>query len=268
MFLGSCFAENMGSRMAENQFPCVVNPTGVLYNPLSIFQVLGQFQARKFDAECFLFRDGEGRWGSWLHSTLFSAATREECLGQITASFDTALHLYEQMDVLVLTFGTNHYYRLKERPLIVSNCHKQPAALFEEHEASVADMLECSHLLLSELFRQNQHLRVILTVSPYRYLKYGAHGNRLAKAALMLYAHELEKSYPDKITYFPAYEILEDELRDYRFYADDMVHPSSLAVQYIWERFTQCYFTPSALAQVARMRPILKAQAHRTHSKS
>lgn len=250
MFVGSCFADNIGRRFKDEMFRATVNPFGVMYNPASI------------------------------------------------------LHTVERTDVAprvaVFTLGTNHVYILRETGEIVDNCQKRPHRLFEERELTVD---ECKDYLLRAvniLRERRPDVRVIITVSPIRYAKYGFHGSQLSKATLLLAADLLikettlnressidkelnfskessinkESSFSKEIslneeqggavvTYFPAYEIVNDELRDYRFYADDMLHPSSLAVEYIWQRMVETFFSDEAKTFLREWAPLKKGFSHR-----
>ena len=231
LFVGSCFADNLGRRFVENRFRATVNPFGVMYNPASI-----------------------------LH-------TVEKC---------AEVH----PRVAVFTLGTNHVYILKETGEIVDNCQKRPQRLFEERELSVEecaaylqkaiDLLklrgskdEASKIKTSEKESFDTGLKVIITVSPIRYAKYGYHGSQLSKATLQLAADRLVKANPDVLSYFPAYEIMNDELRDYRFYKEDMLHPSDQAVEYIWEKFRETYFGKAAEQFLEDWRPIREALGHK-----
>lgn len=244
LFVGSCFADNIGRRFKDEMFRATVNPFGVMYNPASI------------------------------------------------------LHTVERTDVAprvaVFTLGTNHVYILRETGEIVDNCQKRPHRLFEERELTVE---ECKDYLLRAvniLRERRPDVKVIITVSPIRYAKYGFHGSQLSKATLLLAADQLIKettlnressiskesnfskessiskeiSFNDEqggavVTYFPAYEIVNDELRDYRFYADDMLHPSSLAVEYIWQRMVEKFFSDEAKTFLREWAPLKKGFSHR-----
>ena len=244
LFVGSCFADNIGRRFKDEMFRATVNPFGVMYNPASI------------------------------------------------------LHTVERTDVAprvaVFTLGTNHVYILRETGEIVDNCQKRPHRLFEERELTVE---ECKDYLLRAvniLRERRPDVRVIITVSPIRYAKYGFHGSQLSKATLLLAADQLIKettlnressidkescidkessiskeiSFNDEqggavVTYFPAYEIVNDELRDYRFYADDMLHPSPLAVEYIWQRMVETFFSDEAKTFLREWAPLKKGFSHR-----
>ncbi len=212
LFVGSCFADNIGRRFVEEKFRATVNPFGVMYNPCSI-----------------------------LH-------TVERC--------------DEAPRVALFTLGTNHVYRLKETGEIVDNCLKRPQRLFQEEELSVETCLDYLQRAVDILAARNPEVQVVVTVSPIRYAKYGYHGSQLSKATLLLAADRLVKAN-DRCSYFPAYEIVNDELRDYRFYREDMLHPSSQAVEYIWQRFSEVYFSEAAKRFLAEWRPIKEALGHK-----
>ena len=177
------------------------------------------------------------------------------------------LHTVERTDVspnvAVFTLGTNHVYILKETGEIVDNCQKRPQRLFREVELSVEECAAYLSQAVECLLKRNDKVRVILTVSPIRYAKYGFHGSQLSKATLLLATRQLEECYPGVVTYFPAYEIVNDELRDYRFYKEDMLHPSDQAVAYIWERFSDAFFSQEAKLFLADWQPVKAALAHR-----
>lgn len=228
LFVGSCFADNLGKRFVENRFRAIVNPFGVMYNPASILHTV----AKVCDA---------------VHTSPLERP---------------------QPRVVVFTLGTNHVYILKSTGEIVDNCQKRPQRLFEEKELSVdecADYLsQAVELLMGDGVESKQgNLKVIVTVSPIRYAKYGYHESGLSKATLLLAADRLVKRYPQVVTYFPAYEIVNDELRDYRFYKEDMLHPSDQAVEYIWEKFRATFFGAEAEQFLAEWKPIKEALGHR-----
>lgn len=221
LFVGSCFADNIGRRFKEEGFPVVVNPYGTMYNPASV-----------------------------LH-------TVERYLSEI------APEPQESPATCFITLGTNHVYILKETGEIVDNCMKRPQSLFQECELSVDECANCLNSAVETLRKSNPGVRVVFTVSPIRYRKYGYHESRLAKATLLLAARDVIANSPSDIFYFPAYEILNDELRDYRFYSPDMIHPSEQAVEYIWERLVENCFSPDAKRYLAEWRPLKEALGHR-----
>ena len=232
LFVGSCFADKIGGIFKDNHFKATVNPYGVMYNPASVLHTITK---EKESGACY--------------------------------------------DVAVITLGTNHVYILNETGEIVDNCQKRPASLFTEKEFSVE---ECADYLMQcvDMLREiNPDIHIIFTVSPIRYAKYGYHESQLSKATLLMAIAGLRSkfqglrstpnsqlsivNYQLSTSYFPSYEIMMDELRDYRFYADDMLHPSDLAVQYIYERFRETYFSINAKAMEVEWQPIKKALSHR-----
>lgn len=229
LFVGSCFADSIGQRFAENKFRATVNPYGTMYNPASVLHTVERFE-------------GTPR-------------------------------------VVFITLGTNHVYRLKETGEIVDNCQKRPAALFQEEELTVDECADYLRQTVELLCRRRPDVHVVFTVSPIRYRKYGYHESQLSKATLLLAVDKVciglnglsrtsqarvvrESPFPSA-AYFPAYEILMDELRDYRFYADDMLHPSSQAVAYIWQQLVAHYFSDAAKEFLREWAPLKAALNHR-----
>ena len=270
--LGSCFAQVVGQRMADRKLDIMLNPTGVLYNPKSIFLTLdtvlniaeGKTTAVD-EAKKPVFEAADGRWYSWMASSVISGEQRDECVKHMTETLRQMARQVEAMDVLMLTFGTDHYYCTNNdtgQELAVTNCHKMPSRLFEERVMSVEEIVCMFTQAMHRLQTLRPGLRTILSVSPYRYLKYGLHGSRLSKARLLLATDRVQESF-DHMYYFPAYEILNDELRDYRFYAPDMVHPSQVAEDYIWQLFCQHYMDDNTRKLMTEQERLLKAQAHR-----
>lgn len=220
LFVGSCFADNIGQRFVADKFRAVVNPDGVMYNPASILHTVDRYVER-LEAE-----DAE--------------APR----------------------TAVFTLGTNHVYILNETGEIVDNCRKRPQRLFTERELTVDECAEYLCRAIGRLRSVNPDVRVVLTVSPIRYAKYGFHGSQLSKAVLLLAADKVVREH-DMVEYFPAYEIVNDELRDYRFYREDMLHPSDQAVEYIWQRFGDTYFSEHTRSFLEEWRPVKAALGHR-----
>ena len=247
LFVGSCFADAIGQRFREEDFPVTVNPYGVMYNPASILHTVEKWKVER------------EKWKEHTPNTAF------------------------------LTLGTNHVYRLKETGEIVDNCEKRPAALFQEELLSVDQCADYLRQAIDLLRSVNPDIHVVLTVSPIRYRKYGYHESQLSKATLLLAIDKLLASavggfpaaspavsglpadisttpaaFPaGSVSYFPTYELVLDELRDYRFYAPDMLHPSAQAVDYIWERLVDSYFSPAAKDYLAEWRPLKQALAHK-----
>ncbi|MBQ7443266.1 MAG: GSCFA domain-containing protein [Bacteroidaceae bacterium] len=252
-FIGSCFAQNIGLRMRQSGIPALVNPFGVLYNPVSILQVMAQNPT----LPSLYFEDGSGTWHCWLADSHFNASTLEACQAAILAARGRLFSW--QPDTLVCTLGTTRHYRLRSGALVVGNCHKQPGTLFDEVDASLAETATTLDAIC-QLFPEAQ---VVFTVSPYRYAKYGFHASQLAKARLLLAVEQVRRQRPEQVTYFPAYELVLDELRDYRFYDADMLHPSPVALDYVWERFVAQWFDDEARRYFIDFEPIRKALQHR-----
>lgn len=250
-FIGSCFAEKIGQRFKQGGLPTLVNPFGVLYNPLSILQALTQDPM----SDSLYFADDAGVWHSWLTDSSFNSSTLEACRAAVLAARG---RLFEwNPNVVVITLGTNHYYQTGQ--LVVGNCHKQPSNCFIETDLSV----EQTATILTSVCQLFPRAQVVFTVSPFRYAKYGFHESRLAKSVLLLAIDAVQKARPEQVLYFPAYEIMLDELRDYRFYAEDMLHPTEQAVGYIWERFVQAFMDDECHRYFADFEPIRKALMHR-----
>lgn len=214
LFVGSCFADNIGKRFKEEKFRTKVNPFGVMYNPVSILHTV-----RKLSNQAF--------------------------------------------DIVVFTLGTNHVYIEKATGEIVDNCQKRPQNLFNEQELTIDESANALREAIHLLRKQNPNVKVIVTVSPIRYAKYGFHGSQLSKATLLLAADKLAREEGEAVYYFPAYEIVNDELRDYRFYKADMLHPNEQAVEYIWERLVETCFSSEAKKFLEAWRPIKEALGHR-----
>lgn len=215
LFVGSCFAGNIGQRFQEEKFNVLINPFGVMYNPVSIYHTI-------------------------------SRITSEDFSGRIA----------------FITLGTDHVYVEKATGEIVDNCKKRPQYLFNERILSMEECRESIEKSVSYLKSLNSEINVVLTVSPIRYRKYGYHQSQLSKASLLIAADQVVKQ-DEAVSYFPAYEIINDELRDYRFYKPDMLHPSEQAVDYIWERLVESCFSDSAKEFLAEWKPIKEALGHK-----
>ncbi len=260
--IGSCFAENMAARLQHLQLSALVNPFGILFNPVSMAQSLDLLvQQYKFTENDLVAQND--LYHSWRHHGRFSDTTVEKTLQNIQQATDNAVNFLPPTTRLVLTFGTAHVFRERTSGRIVANCHKRPAADFDRELLSVNEIVDIWSHTLKVLFAQNPTLRVVLTVSPVRYLREGLIANQRSKATLTLAAAALEAQFRDKIAYFPAYELLHDDLRDYRFYAPDLTHPNQMAIDYIFEVFQRTFFTPDTLATSTAVEKVLKRLAHR-----
>lgn len=262
MLMGSCFAENIGYKLLDSKFGVCVNPFGILYNPLSISKAL----YRLINNEVFTENElvyYNNVYQSFMHQGKFSNPDKDKCLSAISESFAEAVEHLKKTDVLLITFGTAHVFRLKTTNEIVGNCHKFPANYFEREILSVENIVSEWSELIKALLSINPDLKFVFTVSPNRYLKYGAHQSQISKATLLLAIELLQEKNSENINYFPAYEIVLDELRDYRFYARDMIHPSEVAVDYIWQRFSETFFSEETEKIINDWNPIRKSIEHR-----
>lgn len=261
MLVGSCFAENIGGKLAEYRFAADCNPCGIVYNPASVAGVLERLaEGRQMTGEELLQNDG--KWVSLDHHGSFSSFSREDCLEKINVRIRQGAERLRSADVLLITFGTSWVYRRLAGGRIVANCHRFPERDFERFRLSVQEIVALYDSLLERLWRINPGLRVLFTVSPIRHWKDGAHGNQLSKSVLLLAVHELAERHRQAY-YFPSYEIVLDELRDYRFYAEDMLHISAPAVDYIWTRFKEAFFSEEACQVMRRVERINKGLGHR-----
>ena len=262
MLLGSCFAQNMGELLAGAGFRCDLNPFGTLYNPLSIVTALTQIEEGRTYSENDLICYG-GQWHSFMHHSSFSSPDPAQCLLDINRRLSAAHEHLGGCTLLVLTLGSAYVYRYRATGEVVGNCHKLPEAQFTRTLLSVEETVAPLSLFLNHLFTLHLQLRVLFTVSPIRHLRDGLTGNQLSKSTLLLAAERLTRQYPGRCFYFPAYEIMMDELRDYRFYDRDLLHPSPVAVEYIWECFSKCYFTPATSAVMQEWMSLKRSWEHR-----
>lgn len=256
MIIGSCFSDNIGTRLINNLFDVDVNPFGTLYNPASIASALRRIISGKpFDSDDIF--EYENRFHSFSHHSRFSSTDSETTLNNINTRLQAAHEQLHHAKVLIITFGTAWVFRLRSTGDPVSNCHKRPAAMFTREMLSVDGIIEDWNELLNELKAFNSDLTIIFTVSPIRHLADGAHGNQLSKSTLLLAINSLNAEY------FPSYEIMLDDLRDYRFYADDMTHPSDVAIDYIYSLFSQSYMTDATRELARSCARITRRLSHR-----
>lgn len=240
VLLGSCFSQYMGERMAAEGYRALCNPLGTLFNPESIRNTVCQALEGRGKESLPMFLDNAMKeWRCWWANTRFRADNESDVRTAVQASFDTLGEALLQADRLFLTLGTNVCYRLKEDGMVVSNCQRQADCLFSEEALSVDEAAHVLDETVRCLLARNPSLRITFTVSPYRYRKYGWHRSQLSKATLLLAIEHISKAYPGQVDYFPSYEIMMDELRDYKYYATDGLHPSPEAVDIIWNRLCE-----------------------------
>lgn len=261
VFMGSCFTENIGIKMQESKFRTTINPFGVLYNPVSIANGIKMLiHNAPFKRTELRFKNG--LWFSFYHHSKFSHPDAEQCLKQINEEQHKASEILKNAKYLFLTFGTGRVYTHTETQEIVSNCHKIPAKEFTQHLLTVDEIVEIYERLIPALRNFNSNIQIIFTVSPVRHWKDGAFGNQLNKAVLFLAIDKLMQKH-EYIQYFPAYECVIDDLRDYRFYKEDMLHINETAIQYIWELFRQTYFSKETEQQYIEIEKLVKSGQHR-----
>lgn len=262
MLFGSCFSKNIGNNMIENKFNVILNPFGILYNPFSIGKAIERIvQNKPLSEKETAFRDG--LYHSFLHHGAFSHADKSVFEENITRELNKAHQFIAQTDTFIFTFGTAYLYRLKTSGEIIGNCHKFPAEIFTRTRISADEIVSKWEILLSNLWEENAHRKFIFTVSPIRHWKDGAHENQLSKSTLLLAIDQLVHKFPQNAYYFPSYEIMMDELRDYRFYTEDMLHPSNIAVNYIWQRFLETFLSKETEKTISTWQNFRKALNHR-----
>jgi hypothetical protein len=261
MLLGSCFAENIGKLLLDNRFNVQVNPFGILYNPASIGTTLRRINdGTLFTEDELIFRDG--LYHSFFHHGAFSNTNKVDCLSAINEALRIATGNLHRADTLLITFGTSYVFKYLLSNSIVANCHKFPASDFERFRLTTDEIVNDWILLIQQLRQKNPSLNVLFTVSPIRHRKDGAHNNQLSKAILLLSIDELRHRI-ERIGYFPSYELLLDDLRDYRFYDEDMLHPNATAINYIWDAFSKTYFDEHTLQICKEWNSIAQALNHR-----
>lgn len=266
MSMGSCFAQNIAQKLQDIFYNVSINPFGTLYNPISIRNSLGLLLNKyEFQEEDLFFHNG--LWNSFQHHSSFSSTSMEDTLEQINIELIKARTRLKKSHTLLITLGTAWVHELRKDNKVVSNCHKLPANRFKRKRLSVQEIVDSLGPLFDYLKESNPALNIILTVSPIRHLKDGFTENQISKSTLLLATQELVQK-ARYIHYFPAYEIMMDDLRDYRYYADDLVHPSNLAVEYIWEAFSKCYLEEQEDALRKNIRKLQNAMQHRSFNPS
>ncbi|KGN86114.1 GSCFA domain-containing protein [Porphyromonas sp. COT-290 OH860] len=262
MSLGSCFSEHIGAMLRDAGHSIVINPFGIQYNPLSILRSLMRLmEHRAYTLDELIEHDG--LFHSFDHHGAYSSADPDRALSLINADYERAVQALPKTSFLLLTWGTAFVYYLKESSRVVNNCHKLPDYYFQRRLLSVGELVAPWQDVLGTLLAKCPELQIITTISPVRHLRDGAHGNQLSKATLMLMNEELHKLFPDRIHYFPAYEIVQDELRDYRFYAEDMLHPTAQTARIVGDRFVQWACSPECLEAMTHLARLRSEYQHR-----
>lgn len=260
LILGSCFAENLGEKLTSHKFNAVVNPFGIIYNPIALANGLQHILDEKLfqQSDLIYFND---KWLSLQHHGSFSDRDKAVCLNNINHSIKSAHTQLKQANYLFITFGSAWAYEHKEHGL-VANCHKIPAKQFTKRLLKVEEIVAAYIMLIHTIKSIHPTIDIVFTVSPVRHAKDGLWENNLSKSVLHLSIKELTDNF-DNCTYFPAYEIVLDELRDYRFFKDDLVHPTALAVKYVWEKFSSSYFSEATIVLMEKIQKIKQAATHK-----
>jgi len=263
IFMGSCFTENVGNRMAALKYNVDINPFGILYNPVSVANGLRiLLHQKEFTATNLIQADG--LWHSFSHHGQFSFQNQKQTLEEINNRIISSSEFLKEAGFLFITFGTAWIYKYKKTGQPVSNCHKIPAKEFDRVRLTVTEIVAEYKQLFAKIRKINPSLKIVFTVSPIRHWKDGAVENQRSKAILMLAIDELIHEFGDEFcAYFPAYEIVMDELRDYRFYAEDMIHISDVAVDYIWEKFEESLIDKESQQIASQVKKVIQATGHK-----
>lgn len=268
MFMGSCFTENIGEKMTSLFYDVDINPFGILYNPVSISNNLLRLIDGKLLSENDLFNHN-GLWHSFMHHGRFSGPSSHEVIEKINGRLLSSTSYLSKTDFLFITLGTAWIYELRSTGEIVANCHKVPSGEFRRFRLTVGETVDSLKNMLEKLWSFNPGVYVVFTVSPIRHTNDGATGNQLSKSTLLLAVDALVKGFGDnRCAYFPSYELVMDELRDYRFYAADMVHLSEVAIDYIWEKFVSAAIDKDSITIGQNIEAIKKALNHRPFNKN
>lgn len=261
-FIGSCFTESIGNYLSGMKFLTNINPFGIIYNPISIknsFDLL--LQGKPFtekDLHCH-----NNIWYSLHHHSRFSGTDKKRCLENINDALKFSSGFLKKSDFVFITLGTSYIYTHNEKNIVVSNCHKLPSGTFTKFLAQPEEIISEYNKLLKKLITANPSIKIIFTISPVRHMTDGFTENQRSKSILLVAIHNIIEKFKN-CSYFPAYEIMMDELRDYRFYASDMIHPNETAIEYIRQKFTETYIDPASQEIMTEIRKLVQAKNHRT----
>ncbi len=263
LLLGSCFSDNIGARMRSAMMDALVNPTGTLYNPLSVADCVDRLVDDRHVGTRDVFSHN-GLWNSFAFHSRYSQVDREAALRRMNDSIDRGHRHLKSCRMVIVTLGSAVTYQLAATGEVVANCHKRPPREFERRLATVDEMTRALAGMVDRIHRFNSEARVVFTVSPIRHIADGLQTNSLSKASLRVAIAQAMRDAPAGVTdYFPAYEILMDDLRDYRFYATDMLHPGEVAIEYVWQTFQGTYLDDRGAQAVARCERVSKRLGHR-----
>lgn len=262
VMLGSCFSDSIGNKLKENLFNVCVNPFGTLYNAASIASVIERIANPVPFSEKDLIVNGN-LYCSWLSHSSLSSSSPSKAVEMLNLALDNARKSFEVADIVIITLGTSYVFNLKENGLTVANCHKFPANIFERTKLSVDETVNWIKRIIAAVHSLSAKAKLIFTVSPIRHTADGLHGNQISKATMLLAIDRICHTHSDTCSYFPAYEALIDDLRDYRFYDSDMKHPSSVAVDYIYNLFSDAFFNESTKQLEKEARSLTKRLTHK-----
>lgn len=262
IFLGSCFTENIGTQMSDLNYDVDINPFGILYNPVSVANGVRILLEKKDFKDADLIQNN-GLWHSFFHHGRFSDVDKKKVLDKINCGINFSSDYLKTTDYLFITFGTAWVYKFNNTGETVSNCHKFPNKQFERVRLSVAEIVDNYCHLVDEIKNINPGVKIIFTLSPIRHWKDGATENQRSKATLLLAIDQIIKNRKDSCNYFPSYEIVMDELRDYRFYAEDMLHISDVAINHIWGKFEATIISEESRTISKKIKKIKAAVNHR-----
>ncbi|ADX68719.1 GSCFA domain-containing protein [Weeksella virosa] len=259
--IGSCFAQEIGARMSNAKFNIQTNPFGILFHPLAIENALGRIHSRIHYITNEIF-EYNNLFFSWDHHSSFSNPSKVECINQINQSIEFYNDFCRNADYFIVTLGTAWVYKIKSMDLIVANCHKLPQREFEKKILSTQEIYQSLQTIMQLILDMAPIAKIIFTVSPVRHIKDGLMENHVSKGRLINAVYEIEKQY-NELFYFPAYELMMDDLRDYRFYKNDYLHPNELAIDYIWDKFTQTWMQPHTHDLLNDIKKVNQALGHR-----
>jgi Mor family transcriptional regulator len=264
LLVGSCFTENIGVLMQSGGINVNINPFGILFNPLCISNAILRITQKSFYTLDELYQNHEGRFVSFDHHGRFSGYEALEVLEKINSSIQNAHDFIKKVDCIVITLGSAWVYSLVNTNKVVANCHKVPAKEFSKSLLKVSVIYDTMKLMITELHKSYPQLNIVFTISPVKHLRDGVIENNQSKSTLVLACRQIMELQNEHVYYFPAYEIVTEELRDYRFYESDNAHPNALAINYIWEKFVEVCFNESAIQKVKDTQQLSKAMEHRS----
>ncbi len=260
MLLGSCFAQHIAKRLEWYQFD-TYSPFGTLYNPLSIAKsIINIINQKTYSDDELIYQQEE--WKCYDFHSTYNSYDKNIVIKTINDEISFGNNFIKKCNTFIITFGTSYVYYLKNNKEIVANCHKTNATAFYREALTIDSIIETYTDLINRIYTINPNINFVFTVSPIRHWKDGAHANQLSKSTLLLAIDALQKKF-DKVFYFPAYELLLDDLRDYRFYEKDMLHPNEIAIDYIWNAFENTYLTNTSIAINKEIAAIKKSEQHR-----